>query len=84
MALYYYLQVLGLLVEVMKEGFKEHINGVLPVMRSIFRSAVDVLKIGPLDLSVETTWKGAYYSLIMLEKILHQFHDLCLGRDLEV
>ncbi|KAI8566257.1 hypothetical protein RHMOL_Rhmol02G0025800 [Rhododendron molle] len=76
-------QVLGLLVEVMKEGFKEHINGVLPVMRSIFRSAVDVLKIGPLDLSVETTWKGAYYSLIMLEKILHQFRDRCLAIDLE-
>ncbi|KAE9453174.1 hypothetical protein C3L33_14914, partial [Rhododendron williamsianum] len=55
----------------------------LPVMRSIFRSAVDVLKIGPLDLSVETTWKGAYYSLIMLEKILHQFRDRCLASDLE-
>lgn len=68
----------------MKEDFQKHINSVLPVMTSIFQSALDDLKNGLLDVSNEATWKGAYYSLIMLEKILHQFHDLCLGRDLEV
>ncbi|KAI8538103.1 hypothetical protein RHMOL_Rhmol09G0076200 [Rhododendron molle] len=76
-------QVLGFLVEVMKEDFQKHINRVLPVMTIIFQSALDDLKNGSLDVSNEATWKGAYYSLIMLEKILHQFHDLCLGRDLE-
>ncbi|CAL5416773.1 unnamed protein product [Camellia sinensis] len=79
-------QVLGLLVEVMRKGFQKHVNGVLPVMRSIFQSAINVLTNGQLDLSVEATvpfWKEAYYSLVLLEKILHQFHDLFLAKDLE-
>ncbi|XP_028111791.1 small subunit processome component 20 homolog [Camellia sinensis] len=78
--------VLGLLVEVMRKGFQKHVNGVLPVMRSIFQSAINVLTNGQLDLSVEATvpfWKEAYYSLVLLEKILHQFHDLFLAKDLE-
>lgn len=79
-------QVLGLVVEVMRKGFQKHVNGVLPVMRSIFQSAINVLTNGQLDLSVEATvpfWKEAYYSLVLLEKILHQFHDLFLAKDLE-
>ncbi|CAL5389880.1 unnamed protein product [Camellia sinensis] len=78
--------VLGLLVEVMRKGFQKHVNGVLPVMRSIFQSAINVLTNGQLDLSVEATvpfWKEAYYSLVLLEKILYQFHDLFLAKDLE-
>ncbi|PSS35668.1 Small subunit processome component like [Actinidia chinensis var. chinensis] len=79
-------QVLGLLIEVMKKGFQKHINSVLPVIRSICHSAVDVLTNSQLDLSIETRvpfWKEAYYSLMLLEKILQQFPDLCLARDLE-
>ncbi|KAK9281533.1 hypothetical protein L1049_004436 [Liquidambar formosana] len=79
-------QVLGLLVEVMKKGFQRHINSVLPVTRSILQSAVNVITDSQLDLSNEATvpfWKEAYYSLVMLEKILHQFNELCLERDVE-
>ncbi|KAG5549083.1 hypothetical protein RHGRI_014451 [Rhododendron griersonianum] len=80
-------QVLGLLVEVTGEDLKEeYINHVLPVMRSIFQSAVDVLKNRQLGVSAEATdcsWKGAYYSLILFEKILRQFHGLCLAGHLE-
>ncbi|GMP51256.1 hypothetical protein CsSME_00017551 [Camellia sinensis var. sinensis] len=70
----------------MRKGFQKHVNGVLPVMRSIFQSAINVLTNGQLDLSVEATvpfWKEAYYSLVLLEKILYQFHDLFLAKDLE-
>ncbi|KAA8534172.1 hypothetical protein F0562_031635 [Nyssa sinensis] len=79
-------QVLGLLVEVMKNGFQRHLNIVLPVMRSILQSAVNVLTNKQLNLSNEETvplWKEAYYSLVMFEKILHQFHGMCLEADLE-
>ncbi|KAK9274446.1 hypothetical protein L1049_021693 [Liquidambar formosana] len=79
-------QVLGLLVEVMKKAFQRHINSVLPVTRSILQSAVNVVTDSQLDLSNEATvpfWKEAYYSLVMLEKILHQFNELCLERDVE-
>lgn len=78
-------QVLGLLVEVMMKGFQRHLNSVWPVMRSILLSAVDV-KNKQLELSDEATvsfWKEAYYSLVMLEKILHEFPELLLEKDLE-
>ncbi|XP_058222321.1 uncharacterized protein LOC131332237 isoform X2 [Rhododendron vialii] len=79
--------VLGLLVEVMGEDFKEeYINHVLQVMTSIFQLAVNVLKNRQLGLSVEATdcsWTETYYSLVLLEKILHQFHGLCLPGHLE-
>ncbi|XP_059666315.1 uncharacterized protein LOC132312087 [Cornus florida] len=79
-------QVLGLLVEAMKNGFQRRINDVLPKTRSILREAVNVLTKGQLDLSSEATvpfWKEAYYSLVMFEKILQQFHEMCLEKDLE-
>lgn len=79
---------MGLLVEVTGEDFKEeYINHVLHVMTSIFQLAVNVLKSRQLGLSVEATdcsWKETYYSLVLLEKILHQFHGLCLAGHLEV
>ncbi|XP_073124564.1 uncharacterized protein [Henckelia pumila] len=79
-------QVLGLLVEVMGGGFKENIGIVLPVTRSILQSALSALAHGELNMSDEPVapfWKEAYYSLVLFEKILHQFHDLCFDSDLE-
>ncbi|WOG89602.1 hypothetical protein DCAR_0208840 [Daucus carota subsp. sativus] len=79
-------QVLGLLVEVKTESFQKHLNCVLPVMRHIFQSANDAVKNKELNISDEARipfWKEAYYSLVMLEKILNQFPEMCLGRDLE-
>lgn len=79
-------QVLGLLVEAMQSGFQKYINQVLPVMRRIIHSAVDVVRNRNPDPSTEGAipfWKEAYYSLVLLEKVLHQFPDLYLAKDLE-
>ncbi|XP_057982940.1 uncharacterized protein LOC131167895 isoform X2 [Malania oleifera] len=79
-------QVLGLLVEVMDKEFRKRVSSVLPVTRTILQAAVTVFKDGQLDLSNETKvplWKEAYYSLVMLEKMLDQFHELCFESDLE-
>ncbi|CBI17281.3 unnamed protein product, partial [Vitis vinifera] len=79
-------QVLGFMIEVMKKGFQRHIESVLPVMRSILRLAVKCGTDNQLDLSNDVAiplWKEAYYSLVMLEKMLQQFHELCLQRELE-
>ncbi|KAL2525560.1 ARM repeat superfamily protein [Abeliophyllum distichum] len=54
-------------------------------MRRILQSAVIALT-HEQDISNEAVipwWKEAYYSLIMLEKILHQFHNLCFASYLE-
>lgn len=82
-----FVQVLGLLVEVLKKGFQRHINSVLPMMRTILQSANDDLANKQIDISNEVTipfWKEAYYSLVLLEKLINRFPELCLGRDLEV
>ncbi|OMO88554.1 Down-regulated-in-metastasis protein [Corchorus olitorius] len=79
-------QVLGLMIEVMKNSFQRHIRSILPVTKSILRSAIDAFTHTQMDLSDECTiplWKEAYYSLVMLEKMLNQFRDLSLERDLE-
>ncbi|XP_022722560.1 small subunit processome component 20 homolog isoform X3 [Durio zibethinus] len=79
-------QVLGLVIEVMKKSFERHISSILPVTKSILRSAIDAFTNSQMDLPNEATipyWKEAYYSLVMLEKMLHQFRDLSLERDLE-
>jgi U3 small nucleolar RNA-associated protein 20 len=81
------VQVLGLLVEVMKKEFQRHVNRVLPVTRKILQSAISVVTSRQLDVSEEIAvafWREAYYSLIMLEKMLCQFNYLCFESDLEV
>ncbi|KAB1206516.1 hypothetical protein CJ030_MR7G000028 [Morella rubra] len=78
--------VLGLLVEVMKRGFERHVNRVLHVARKILQSAIGVVTSRQLNVAEEPDvafWREAYYSLVMLEKMLHQFHELCLKSDLE-
>ncbi|XP_062109162.1 uncharacterized protein LOC133819824 isoform X2 [Humulus lupulus] len=79
-------QVLGLLVEVLKKGFQKHISSVLPRARTVLKSAINDFNDKSQDYSDEATipfWKEAYYSLIMFEKILQEFHDLCFEGDLE-
>ncbi|KAL6493967.1 hypothetical protein OROGR_031876 [Orobanche gracilis] len=79
-------QVLGLLVEAIGKNSEKHLSKVLPAMRSIFQSAVSALATSQENLSDEAIvpfWKEAYYSLVLLEKILNQFHNLFFDRDLE-
>lgn len=81
------VQVLGLLVEVTKDGFHIHISRILPVLIKILRSGVNVLMKNLLDVSYEepvSMWKESYYSLVMMEKILHQFPEMFFKADLEV
>lgn len=81
------LQVLGLLIEVLKDGFQKYIDSLLPVMRNILQSAVNVIANKQVDLPNDATissWKEAYYSLVLFEKILNQFPKLCFRKDLEV
>lgn len=81
------VQVLGLLIEVIKKGFLKHIDCILPVTYRILQSAIDEVTNRQVGFSAESIiplWKEAYYSLVMLEKMIHQFHDLCFAKDLEV
>lgn len=71
----------------MKKGFQRHIGRVLPKAKTIFMSAIKDVTDRSLDYSDESAipfWKEAYYSLIMLQKILDECDDLCFERDLEV
>ncbi|KAJ7955379.1 Small subunit processome component 20-like protein [Quillaja saponaria] len=74
-------QVLGLLVEVMEKGFRKHINSILPKMLHILKS--DSRQLELTDESNIPHWKEAYYSLVLLEKMLDQFRDLYCSRDLQ-
>ncbi|RDY00034.1 Small subunit processome component 20-like protein, partial [Mucuna pruriens] len=79
-------QVLGLLIEVKKKGFHEHINCILPVTKHILKSAIDAVTNRQEGFSAESViplWKEAYYSLVMLEKMINQFRDLCFAKYLE-
>ncbi|CAI8597993.1 unnamed protein product [Vicia faba] len=91
-------QVLELLIEVAKNEFlkdidcmpfgkKERpIDCILPVTCRILQSAIHAVRNRQESFESESTlplWKEAYYSLVMLEKMIHQFHELCFRKDLE-
>lgn len=81
--------MLGLLVEVeaLKEAFERRIQTVLLVARGILQSVVDVSMSEQIDMYAESTitfWKEAYYSLVMLEKLMHQFPQLFFENDFQV
>ncbi|KAL1222676.1 hypothetical protein V5N11_004427 [Cardamine amara subsp. amara] len=75
-------QVLGFFIEVRKEAFSEHIHSIL------LEEAIPILESAvQLQNTVEEGsipfWKEAYYSLVMIEKLLKQFPDLCFAKHLE-
>nr|GMC62847.1 small subunit processome component 20 homolog [Ipomoea batatas] len=78
-------QVLGLLVEVMGNSFQEYVSDVLSVTKKILQSACAALANRQLGLSDEVVplWKEVYYSLVLLEKIHHQFTALCFTKELQ-
>nr|KYP57020.1 U3 small nucleolar RNA-associated protein 20 [Cajanus cajan] len=75
------------------KGFHKHINCILPVTNSILsvtncilHSAIDAVTNKQEGFSAESIiplWKEAYYSLVMLEKMINQFCDFCFTKDLE-
>ncbi|CAN1193912.1 U3 small nucleolar RNA-associated protein 20 [Linum perenne] len=79
-------QVLGLLVEVAPKAFGKHVDTTLPIIEKILLSASKVItSLQTPALSDDSTpfWKEAYYSLVLLEKILISFAELCFERKLE-
>lgn len=79
-------QVLGLLIEVMKRSFQAHIEDVRPRAIHILKCAITADGDGKPVVGEEdmlTFWQEAYYSLIMLEKLLHQFPEISLHKDTE-
>ncbi|XP_073005480.1 uncharacterized protein [Typha latifolia] len=78
-------QVLGLLVEVLKKGFLKYMDNILIVAKRILEAST--LAAGNVeDFSNEAGtpfWKEAYYSLVMLEKILFHFPEQYFKRNIE-
>lgn len=68
----------------MKKDFHRHISSILPVARSILQSTVAGRGPDTSDEAADPSWKEAYYSLVLLEKILCQFPQLVLAKELEV
>ncbi|CAA7036210.1 unnamed protein product [Microthlaspi erraticum] len=75
-------QVLGLFIEARKEAFPKHIrNKLLQEAKTILKSSIQLQN--TIEEGSVPLWKEAYYSLVMLEKMLKQFPDLCFEKDLE-
>ncbi|KAL2332603.1 hypothetical protein Fmac_013816 [Flemingia macrophylla] len=76
-----------------EKGFHKHMNCILPLTNSILsvtnrilHSAIDAVTNRQEGFSAESIiplWKEAYYSLVMLEKMINQFCDFCFLKDLE-
>lgn len=79
-------QVLGLLVEVMKKGFQKYNIRVLTVIQRILQSSLSAVSNSQddtIDGEAVPLWKEAYYSLVLVEKLLVQFERLYFDKDLE-
>ncbi|VVB14857.1 unnamed protein product [Arabis nemorensis] len=73
-------QVIGLFIEARKEAFRKRIRDILlQEAKTILESVVqlqDAIEEGNITLF----WKKAFYTLVMIEKLLKQFPDLCFGK----
>jgi len=81
------VQVLGFFISAMKKTFRKHIYNTVEDARTILESAISASSLQLQDTVEEASlpfWKEAYYSLVMIEKMLEQFPDLRFGKDLEV
>uniref|UniRef100_A0A7N1A2N7 ARM repeat superfamily protein n=1 Tax=Kalanchoe fedtschenkoi TaxID=63787 RepID=A0A7N1A2N7_KALFE len=79
-------QVLGLTVEVLKNKFdRKHISEIMPAIERFLQSAPAVVAESEPEVNSSSVhqWKAAYYSLVLLEKILQEFDGLYLSRDLQ-
>ncbi|KAF6153049.1 hypothetical protein GIB67_034771 [Kingdonia uniflora] len=76
-------EVLGILVEVLKNGLKEHIGDVFAKVKSILESCLSEQTDCPNE-ALCPFWKEAYYSLILFEKMINQFPELYSGKGQEI
>ncbi|CAN8326706.1 unnamed protein product [Cochlearia groenlandica] len=79
-------QVLGFIIDAMKKTFQKHIYSTLQDAKTILESAISACSPQLQDTAEGDSipfWKEAYYSLVMIEKMLKQFPDLRFGKDLE-
>ncbi|KAK8669777.1 hypothetical protein V6N13_104546 [Hibiscus sabdariffa] len=78
----------GAVIKLLIGRISQHsLNSILEYSMSWYLGEKQQLWGADTDLSDEATipfWKAAYYSIAMLEKMLHQFRDLSFERDLEV
>ncbi|MQL78120.1 hypothetical protein Taro_010527 [Colocasia esculenta] len=72
-------QVLGLMVDVLKKGFRIHVDNILPVAKRIMESSISMATSKEVGDAVPL-WKEAYYTLVMLEKMLSQYPELYFNR----
>ncbi|XP_013750413.2 U3 small nucleolar RNA-associated protein 20-like isoform X1 [Brassica napus] len=76
-------QVLGFIIDSMEKSFRKHIHNTLEDAKVIMKSAVSASSLHNAEEGVIPFWKEAYYSLVMIEKMVRQFPDLKLKEDLE-
>ncbi|KAF8097526.1 hypothetical protein N665_0286s0035 [Sinapis alba] len=76
-------QVLGFIIDSMEKTFRKHINSTLEDAKVIMDSAVSASSLHTVEEGVIPFWKEAYYSLVMIEKMVRQFPDLKLKKDSE-
>ncbi|KAK8959123.1 hypothetical protein KSP40_PGU003577 [Platanthera guangdongensis] len=73
-------QVIGLLIEVWKGGLKGHITRIIQIAENILKLSIAAVETLELGVSKEEpmvqSWKKAYHSLSMLEKMLLSFPEL--------
>uniref|UniRef100_A0A1J3F7J7 U3 small nucleolar RNA-associated protein 20 n=2 Tax=Noccaea caerulescens TaxID=107243 RepID=A0A1J3F7J7_NOCCA len=75
-------QVLGLFIEVKKDPFPKHIRSkVLQEAKTILESAVKLQN--TVEEGSIPYWKEAYYTLVMIEKMLKQSPGICFHKNLE-
>jgi U3 small nucleolar RNA-associated protein 20 len=76
-----------LLIEVIEKRFLKHTDCIIPVTCRILQSAIHAVTNRQEGFESESTvplWKEAYYSLVMIEKMIRKFNHLCFEKDLEV
>ncbi|KFK44281.1 hypothetical protein AALP_AA1G237800 [Arabis alpina] len=76
-------KVLGLFIEARKEAFPKRIRDLLMQEAKTILETVVQLQDTIEEGIVPIFWKEAYYTLVMIEKLLKQFPHLCFGKDLE-
>ncbi|XP_056865645.1 U3 small nucleolar RNA-associated protein 20-like [Raphanus sativus] len=76
-------QVLGFIIDSKKKSFGKHIKNTLEDAKVIMESALSASSMHTVEEGVIPFWKEAYYSLVMIEKMVREFPKLEIEKDLE-